>query len=112
MATATKKKAAKRKAGEQQEVELEVGGIACRIDSESLDYGEVFEIERFFERPIGELREEDWNGMRGTFVLGFLARRRVDPTFTREQAERLKPGDIKVTGTRPIEIPDEPGESS
>lgn len=116
MEAATKPKGkGKKKAEDQDEgrvIELVVDNVECRIDIDALDYGEMAIAEEIMGRPWWGTPYEALNSAKGTITVAYLARRRVDPFFTREDAERLKPGQIKVVGDRPTETPDDAGSES
>lgn len=108
MAAKTKKK----DDDESLEIELVVAQVQCRIDVRALDYGEMAEAEELLGKPWGDVLLTDFNSAKGTLVLAYLARRRVDPTFTLDHARRLKPGEIEVKDARPTETPADSGEKS
>ena len=108
MAAKTKKK----DEDESLEVELVVAQVQCRIDVRALDYGEMAEVEEIFGKPWDQVLLADFNSAKGTILLAYLARRRVDPTFTLDHARRLKPGEIEVKDARPTETPDADGSPS
>lgn len=109
---ATKTKTKPKAKDESTELELVVGDVECRIDMQSLDYGELCELEDFFGKPNAEITLHDMSGAKGDLILGFLARRRVDPMFTLDHARRLKPGEIEVKDERPTETPEDSGSQS
>lgn len=87
------------------EIEFTIDGVECGIDAFALDYGELDEAERFFGQPYRRLSFEDLLGSaRGELLLGYLARKRVDPDWTLEQSKALNPGQVEVREVRPIEI--------
>ena len=112
MATKTKNKPKTTDEDESTEIELVVGNVECRIDMQSLDYGELAELEDFFGKPNSEITLHDMSGAKGDLILGYLARRRSDPTFTLDRARRLKPGEIEVKAERPTVTPESSGSQS
>ena len=110
-ATKTKRKATKAK-DESTEILLVVDKVECRIDMQTLTYGELAELEDFFGKPNSEITLHDMSGAKGDLILGYLARRRVDPLFTLDHARDLKPGDIEVKEERPTQTPDSDGSPS
>ena len=83
-------KAAKEKAREEDEstfVRMSVGGVECSIDWTRLTLGEVAEAERVSGQHIALL---NFGSGTGQYVLAYLARRRVDPSFTSRDAYKLE----------------------
>ena len=112
MATATKRKPKPTATEEDSElIELVVDGIECRIDIDALDYGEYAEVEEFMGVTFG-VDPVSFAGAKGQIMLGYLARKRVDPGWTLEKTLRLKPGQIEVKDARPTETGDDSGAPS
>jgi hypothetical protein len=127
MATATKTKQQKKKEAEaikaasaekQRDeetapvVEMTVDGIECRISLDDLDYGEQAEMEFFYGKPMGAITVGEMSGARGDIILAYLARRRVDPTWTLAKTKALKPSDIEVREERPTSPRENSGDQS
>lgn len=69
-----------------------VEGKAYEIDASDLEWGEVEEVEIYFDCPITEV---DFDSGRGVMFLAYLARRRKEPSFTLDKARKLKIVDIQ-----------------
>lgn len=89
MATRAKRKPKKT---ESTVLRLVVDGVSCEIDYADLELGEMAIAERYFDAPVTEV---NFGGIRGTIMLAYLARRRVQPDYTLAQVEALRPSDIE-----------------
>jgi hypothetical protein len=120
-ATARKKPAAKKKEPEAPELtdedylcEMVVGGVECRMDVRltKLTFGEAEVFEDIFGKSIDRLTVGDVQSAKGTLAFGYLARRKVDPDFTLDDARALSREEIEVKEARPTETPDDAGSQS
>lgn len=83
-------------------------GVGYEIDPSDLEWGEVEDLELYFECSAEDV---DYDSMRAVMYLAYLARRRKDPEFTIEQMRKLKVSDLgEDDGPRPTGASE--GESS
>jgi hypothetical protein len=76
-------------------------GKGYEIDPSNLEWGEVEELELYFDCPIGDV---DFEGMRAIMFIAYLARKRVEPTFSLDDMRKLKMSDLgEDEGPRPTE---------
>lgn len=66
------------------------------FDLGDLTIGEIEEIEELLDRPFTGLMEDGKPMGKTLRAIGYIARKRTDPTFTFEDAKKLK---LKVTAT-------------
>lgn len=86
--------ARKPKAAEPEDntVWVTIEGTTYEIDPSDLSWGEAEEIELYFDCAVDDV---DWQTARGLMVLGYLARKRVEPTFMLADMKRLKAKDVE-----------------
>lgn len=72
-------------------VRFTLEGKTYEIDPVNLEWGEVEEMELYFDCPVGDI---DFDTMRATMFLAYLARKRSEPAFTIEEMRRLKVSDL------------------
>lgn len=76
-------------------------GKAYEIDPSNLEWGEVEEIELYFDCPVNDV---DFESMRAVMFLAYLARKRVEPAFTLDEMRKLKMSDLgDDDGPRPTD---------
>ncbi len=80
-------------------VRIEIDGTSYEIDPAKLTWGELAEVETYFDRAIDEINFES---ARGTLILAYLAKKRKNPRTTLADIEGLGVEDIKEA------VPDRP----
>lgn len=73
-------------------VRFRLEGKAYEINPEHLQWGEIEELEVYFDRSYDEI---DFESMRGVMFLAYLARKRVEPLFTLDDMRRLELSDLE-----------------
>lgn len=74
------------------------------IDLDDLSHDEAAEIERFMNKPLGEVLNGPWvESIQFATILGFLAKRRSEPNTTLASVRALTLGtiDLEEDATRP-----------
>lgn len=89
MATSRKKAAAQ---PEDNTVRFKLEGKPYEIDPEHLEWGEIEELEVYFDCAYNDI---DFESMRGVMFLAYLARKRKEPEFTLDEMRRLKLSDME-----------------
>jgi hypothetical protein len=78
------------------------------VSLDDLEWGEMAELEEYLGYPIGDRIGELGSSIKASLFLYYLARRREDPTYTLQEAERTR---ITSVSQSPPE-PDEGDESA
>lgn len=60
------------------------------VSLDDLEWGELAELEDYLGYPVGDKVDQLGSSIKASLFLYYLARRREDPTFTLEQAEKTK----------------------
>jgi hypothetical protein len=68
-----------------------IQGKPYEIDPQNLEWGEVEELELYFDCPATEV---DFDLTRAVMFLAYLARKRTEPDFTLEEMRKLKMSDL------------------
>lgn len=68
-----------------------IKGKSYEIDADHLTWGEMEDMELYFDAPIGEVELES---ARATLFLAYLAKRRVEPRATLDEIRALEVGEI------------------
>ena len=68
-----------------------IKGGSYEIDADRLTWGEMEEMETYFDAPIGDVELES---ARATMFLAYLAKRRTEPRTTLDEIRALEIGDI------------------
>lgn len=78
--------AAKKKPEQDSVFRFILDGKAYEIDAEQLTFGEIEDLEVYFDAPYDEIELESG---RGTMFMAFLAARRSNPKFTLDDIRKL-----------------------
>lgn len=101
---------AQRKRKPDPAMRIEINGEAYEIDPQNLTWGEMAEVETYFDRSINEI---DFESARGTLILAYLAMKRRKPQTTLAELEALPLEAIKeAKPERPTKTPASAGDPS
>jgi hypothetical protein len=78
---------------DKEVIKIRVRGSEYSLDPESLTWGEIEEMERYFERSFEEI---ELASGRGAMFIAYLAKRRVDLTTTLDELRALPMTEIEV----------------
>ena len=79
-------------------VRFKLEGKSFEINPEHLEWGEIEELEIYFDRAYNEI---DFESMRGVMFLAYLARKRKEPAFTLDAMRGLKLSDMEDEDATP-----------
>ena len=74
-------------------IKIRISGSEYSLDPESLSWGEIEEMEKYFEQSFDDL---DLASGRGAMFLAYIAKKRVDLTTTLDDLRRLPMTEIEV----------------
>ena len=89
-------------------IRFSVDGTECEIDLNDLEWGEMEEVEDYFNESINDV---DLATAKAHMFLGYLARRRVDPKWTLEKTRKLRASQIVELDPDPTSAGSESGDS-
>lgn len=101
---------AKRKAKDTTSA-FELDGEVLELDLDSLTFGEIEEVEIYFDCPVDQVR---WDSGRGGLMAAYLAKKRKNPKTTLNDLRSLKISALKeVKPKRPTgKTPEQDGSPS
>lgn len=89
---------------ESSVVRFKLEGKSYEIDPQHLRWGEIEELEVYFDKAYDDI---DFESMRAVMFLAFLARKRSEPAFTIEAMRLLELSDLEDDTTpRPTDSGD------
>jgi hypothetical protein len=71
-----------------------IEGKPYEIDMDSLTWGEIEEVELYFDRPYDAI---DFESARGAMMLAYLARKRKEPGYTLDKMRELPVDSVEAT---------------
>jgi len=84
-------------------VRFKLEGKTFEIDPEHLRFGEIEELELYFDQSYDEI---DFESMRGVMFLVYLARKRSEPDFTLDEMRQIDISALEDEDANPSDASD------